>query len=90
MTMPEHVLMNDDIHGQCVSDKQWPRIMMDRFARENGCHFKIEWKRRFVKDGENTIYCLEFVIRNVTATCEYKCTIGGSEIIKKWVVVSGM
>ena len=80
--MPDEVLMNDDIHGRCISDKIFPRIAVSR------CDFTIEKHQRTFKEGGNKIYCTDFVIRNVTATCEYMCV--STKIEKKIVVVKGM
>ena len=83
-TIPEHVLMNDDIHGQCVSSESWPHVVI---IRRNGCYFEIERQR--VKQGTDTLYYTNFVIKSVTATCEYMCAIRTSRV-KKFVVVTGM
>ena len=87
MKMPEHVLMNDDIHGQCVSGERWPHIVIK--ANAIGCNFKIHRQRRVIGEGANKIFCTDFVIRNVTATCQYMCAFADSRVTKK-VVVTGM
>ena len=88
MIMPEHVFMNHDIHGQCVSGVPHHFVHV---TKTNGCNFKIEkqMKPRVVRQGTNRLYCTDFVVKNVTATCEYTC---GSAHLRetKQVVVTGM
>ena len=82
--MPEHVLMNDDIHGRCVSG-MWhnipPRI---RIIGKEDCNFRIDFQI-VLEQGGSILY---FVIKNVTATCEYACILMLSRVIKT-VVVKG-
>ena len=80
--MPDEVLMNDDIHGQCISDKVFPRIAVIT------CDFTIEKHQGTFEEDRNKFYFTDFVIRNVTATCEYMCV--STKIDKKIVVVKGM
>ena len=75
--------MYHDIHGQCVSG--YTRPLMIR----SGCNFNIEIQtRRGVTQDANTLYFINFVIKNVTATCQYMCVIGQFRVIKT-VVVTG-
>ena len=82
---PEHVLMNDDIHGRCTSGEWWPRIV----TITKGCNFKIEKQQRIVEEGPNKLYCRDFVVKKATATCKYMCVVKQSRVIKT-VVVTGM
>ena len=55
----------------------------------NGCNFAIEINRSTVGQGDNKFYCIDFVIKNVTATYEYQCAF--SKTVKnKTVAVLGM
>jgi len=83
--MPELVLKNDDIRGQCISELGWPRISMQ--SKNVECRaFKIEKMQRNKLEQS---FCIEFVIRNVTATCQYGCIILNI-LEKKSVAVAGM
>lgn len=86
MVIPQNVFINDDIHGKCVSHDIWPHIVI---KRTTGCNFKIENQRRFVVQDTIKYYCIDFVVKNVTATCEYMCAVKQFKVIKT-VVVSGM
>lgn len=89
MKMPKHVLMNHDIHGQCVSGDTWPHFVI-KSANAHECHhFKVDKQKRVVRQGENKFYCEDFVVKNVTATCEYMCAFSQSKLIKT-VVVTGL
>ena len=81
--MPELVLKNDDIRGQCISELGWPRI---------GIHTKnVECRALKIEKIRNKLeqsFCTEFVIRNVTATCQYECIISNIQG-KKSVTVAG-
>ena len=79
---PEHVLMNDDIHGRCTSGEWWPRIV----TITKGCNLK---QQRIVEQGPNKLYCTDFVVKKATATCKYMCVVRQSRVIKT-VVVTGM
>ena len=85
LVVAKHVLMNDDIHGQCASGEWWPRIVI---IRKSGCNFKIEQQQRVVEQGSNTFYYTDFVVKNVTATCKYMCAIKHLRDMKT-VVVTG-
>ena len=77
MAMPGYVLKNDDIHGQCISDGGfWPKV------KNKGCNFTIEEKRTVVEQDTNELHCTDFVIKNVTATCEYMCAFSKSQVTK--------
>ena len=52
------------------------------------CDFTIEQRRRIVKQGTNKLFCTEFVVKNVTATCEYHCAFSNARVTKT-VVVKG-
>ena len=56
MIIPDKVLMNDDVHGQCISDIRFPLITITRESRRNGCNFRIEMDRKTVEEGENKFY----------------------------------
>ena len=86
LMMPEQVLMNDDIHGQCTSGDSWPHIVI---KSGRGCNFKIERQRKVIRQGTNVLYFTHFVVKSVTATCEYMCAVGQTKKAKI-VVVSGM
>ena len=88
MKMPEHVLMNHDIHGQCVSNDIWPHFVIKR-ANAPECDFKFKRQRRVMVQGTNEFYCTDFVVKNITATCEYMCGFGTSKLTKT-VVVTGL
>ena len=89
LMMPEHVFMNDDIHGQCVSDVSAHFLIRATNAHGHRCNFKIEKQRRDIVQGTNTLHCTDFVVKNVTATCEYTCAFAGLKV-KKQVAVTGM
>ena len=89
MTIPKHVSKNHDIHGQCIFDGiYWPKVIIKNRS-DSECSFTIEENRTVVQQGGKELYCTDFVIRNVTATCEYQCAFS-----RKWVtetvVVKGM
>ena len=86
---PDVVLMNDDVHGQCISDIRLTFITITPESRRKGCNFAIEINRSTVGQGENRFYCIDFVIKNVIATCEYQCAFSKT-VEKKTVVVLGM
>ena len=79
--MPEHVNKNEDIHGQCISTKGSPRIGI--FNRNAKCNFEIVSNESLLEKN-----CTDFEIKNVTATCQYRCLISGLFEIKS-VVVTG-
>ena len=83
--MPRNVLMNDDIHGKCATTDVWPLVVIKRASE---CNFKIEKQRRIVVQDNITLYCTEFMIKNVTATCEYMC-VAKQYRVTQTVVVSG-
>ena len=89
MKMPEHVLMNHDIHGQCVSNDKWPHFVIKRSNAPECESFKVTRKRRVLVQGTNELYCTDFVVKNVTATCEYMCAFRNSKLTKT-VVVTGL
>ena len=83
--MPERVFKNGDIHGECSSDKYYPRIMI---TRKNGCNFKVDKHIRDERVNMTKIYYTDFVIKRVTATCEYMCILTNL-IQKKTVTIKG-
>ena len=87
MIIPEYVLMNHDIHGQCVSDVSpshfWIRA---RDVHGHRCNFKILKQPSYIGQGTNTP---NFVIKNVTETCQYTCGYRGSTVTKQ-VIVTGI
>ena len=89
MIMPEYVLMNDDIHGQCVSDVFPCFWIRARDVHGHRCNFEISKQQRDIKQGTNTLHCTEFVIKNVTATCQYTCGYRESTVTKQ-VIVTGI
>ena len=88
MIMPQNVFMNDDMHGQCVSDVVWPHIVI---KRTNECNFKFKLRRqrKVVIRNQTVFYFTDFVVKNVTATCQYICAVGSQFRVTKTVVVSG-
>ena len=80
LIMPEHVNKNEDIHGYCITTKGSPRIII---LRNSKCNFKIEINENLLEKN-----CTDFVIKNVTATCQYRCAISGLFKVKS-VVVAG-
>ena len=86
MIMPEHVLMNHDIHGECVAGNRWPRFMINKAY---GCGSAVETQRRVVGQGLNKSFCEDFVVKNVTATCEYMCAFN-KQMSTKTVIVTGL
>lgn len=86
MIMPEHVFMNDDVHGQCTSGERWPHIVI---KSNSGCNFKIERQRRELQDTNTLIYVTDFVVKSVTTRCEYMCVVGQLRETKT-VVITGM
>ena len=70
MIMPEYVLMNHDIHGQCISDVLPRFLITAKDIHGHKCNFKILKQSRDIKQDTNTLYCTNFVIENVTATCQ--------------------
>ena len=89
MIIPDKVLMNDDVHGRCISDIASPFITITTESMKDGCNFKIIMRRQTVGQGKNKSYCTNFVIKNVTATCKYQCAFSKT-VEKKKVVVLGM
>ena len=83
--MPDHVLKNDDIHGQCISTKGSPRITI--LHRNAICNFGIEVERN--ENMPEGTFCTDFVIRNVTAACRYRCVAFDSHETK-YVAIAGM
>ena len=83
MIMPDRAFMNDDVHGQCISGESWPRIVI--LKRNSGCNFKIERRQ----DTNTLQYVTDFVVKNVTATCEFMCAIKQSRKTKT-VIITGM
>ena len=83
--MPEHVLKKEDIQGECSSDIYYPRIMI---TRKNGCNFKMDKHRRDESVNMTKIYSTDFVIKKVTATCEYTCFLESLKL-KKTVTIEG-
>ena len=81
--MSEHVLKNENVHGQCISTEASPRITI--YRRNTKCDFKIEITKR----DASGLFCTDFVIRNVSATCQYRCAASQSYEIKS-VAVAGM
>ena len=81
LVIPDYVLKNDDIHGVCTSNVIWPRIVIHR---NNECNFK----RELHKQRENKLFSTNFVVRNVTATCQYRCVVPHLSKIKT-VAVTG-
>ena len=73
--MPDYVLKNDNIHGVCTSKVIWPRIVIHR---NNECNFRIELH----KQKGNKLFSTNFVVRNVTATCQYRCVVSYIFMIK--------
>ena len=88
MITPEYVLMNHDIHGQCVSDVLPRFLITAKDIHGHRCNFKIVKQPRVIEQGTNTPHCTDFVIKNVTATCQYTCGLGKFKVTK-WVVVTG-
>ena len=86
MIVPQNVVMNDNIYGKCATTDTWPRVVI---KRTNECSFRIQIERRIVVQDNVTLYCTEFVIKNVTATCEYICAFRHSKWTKT-VVVTGL
>ena len=84
MTMPEEVLMYDDLHGRCISEEASPNIRI--IGR--GCNFTLKKQKSILKHGRNDFYCTDFVIKNVTATCKYLCGYTQTHEIRT-VVVKG-
>ena len=85
LMMPEHVFMNHDIHGRCVSHVS-SHFLIKTVTTGNSCKlFKIIKQKN---EGTNTFYCTDFVIKNVTATCQYMCASGHLHATKQ-VVVTG-
>ena len=85
MIMPDHVFMNDDVHGRCTSGEYWPHIVI--LKRNSGCNFKIDEQRR--RETNTLLYVTDFVFKGVTATCEYMCAVKQSRKTKI-VVITGM
>ena len=88
LIMPAHVLRNDDIHGLCISDEKSPRLMVNNKLSNPQCRYIIEKQIITVGEGTNKSFCIDFVIKNVTTTCQYTCGIGSSHDTKI-VVVAG-
>ena len=91
MAIPKYVSKNHDINGQCIFDGNfWPKVMIIKNRSNSKCNFIIEEKRRVVEQGgKNKLYCTDFVIRNVTATCQYRCAFAMTRVTKT-VVVKGI
>ena len=83
--MHDNAFMNDDVHGRCISGENWPHIVI--LKRNSGCNFKIEKQRR--RDTNTLLYVTDFVVKGVTATCEYMCAVRQSRKTKT-VVITGM
>lgn len=90
MAISKHVSKNHDVHGQCISDGiYWPNVKIIKNSINSECNFGIEQKRRPVdQSSENKLYCTDFVIRNVTVTCQYQCALLTTRVTKT-VVVKG-
>ena len=88
MITPEYVLMNHNITGRCVSSDTWPHFVI-KGTNTPGCNFKVKRERRVVAQGTNKIYCTDFVVKSVTATCEYMCAFKHSKLTKT-IVVTGL
>lgn len=86
INLPDFVWKNSDLQGQCISNLFYPKIMI--ISQTNGCNAIIEEQRRLVDQRTNKFYCTDFVVRNVTATCQYRCAISSLKEIKT-VVVKG-
>ena len=87
MIMPQNVFMNEDIHGKCITSLPtdiWPHVVI---KKATGCKFKIRTKRRMVVQDTIKLHCTNFVVKNVTATCEYMC-VSNQHVVIKTVVVS--
>ena len=72
LIMSEHVLKNDNVHGQCISADTYPRISIYRRNTECDFDIDIEKQEKIMLEGL-VLFCTDFVIRNVSATCQYRC-----------------
>ena len=58
LIMPAHVLRNDDIHGQCISDEKSPRLMINNRLSNPQCSYIIEKQIITVGEGTNKNFAL--------------------------------
>ena len=80
MTVPRYLLKNHDMHGQCTSNGIfWPMVYI---VKKDKCDFIVEQRRRIMRQDTNKLYCTEFLVKNVTATCEYRCAFSNARVTK--------
>lgn len=72
--MPENVIAGEDLHGTCISEHdERPRVTM---VRNGKCSSEVEYINA---NGQND-NCgqADFLIKNISATCTYRCFLCGS------------
>ena len=67
MTTPDFVITGEDLRGSCIAEgENRPRVMM----RDDKCQYKLEYLH--VDEGNLNRGKVEFLVKNVSATCTYK------------------
>lgn len=74
LMVPELVFTGEDMRATCIADhKNRPRIMA---IKDDRCNVKVEYLD--IKGQNEKCGRTDFLVRNVSATCTYKCIFHGS------------
>ena len=83
LTLPNNALQNEDLHGRCIVDGKMPPHIIVLYGGK--CKLKI----LKVKTNVLGYSMVDFVVKNVTETCVYRCLFFRAKETKK-VPVKGM
>ena len=81
LTLPNHALQNEDLHGSCIVDGKMPPHII---VLDGG---KYNLKILKVKTSVLGYSMVDFVVKNVTETCAYRCLFSRAKETKKVPVI---